>query len=61
MCCSTSGDTDFTIQVYDAHDQLVNDGRTYSFILPGGCANGCPDAYTPVTYTTADGTAPTGP
>jgi hypothetical protein len=49
---TTSGGTDFTIRVYDANDQLVNDGRTYSFSLPSDCTNGCSAAYTQVSYTT---------
>ena len=49
---TTSGGTQFTIRVHDATDTVINNGRTYTFSLPDGCANGCSAAYTQVGYTT---------
>jgi len=50
--------TSYEIQVTGADGNLVNNGQVYSFSLPSGCANGCPAAYTPVTYTTSTGPGP---
>ncbi|MFI7425357.1 cellulose binding domain-containing protein [Micromonospora sp. NPDC049836] len=56
---STSGGTDFQIRVRDAAGTLVNGGRVYRFGLPAGCGGTCSAAYTPVSYTTSDGTGAT--
>jgi hypothetical protein len=45
--------TNFQIRVTDVDDQLINDGRTYSFSLPSTCAPQCSTAYTEVAYTTS--------
>jgi expansin (peptidoglycan-binding protein) len=47
----------FQIRVRDASDALVNNGRIYSFSLPGSCAPQCGAAYTQVSYATS--TTPT--
>jgi hypothetical protein len=47
--------TGYEIQVTDANGNLVNNGEVYSFSLPPGCVDGCPAAYTPVSYTTSSG------
>jgi hypothetical protein len=47
--------TSYEIQVTDASGNLVNNGEVYSFSLPSGCTDGCPAAYTPVSYTTSTG------
>jgi Cellulose binding domain len=47
--------TSYEIQVTDANGNLVNNGEVYSFSLPSGCTDGCPAAYTPVSYTTSTG------
>jgi len=44
--------TDYRIRVYDAHDQLINDGRIYIFSYPESCGGTCPDPFNDVTYTT---------
>jgi hypothetical protein len=50
----------YEIRVVDASDNLVSNGRVYSFSLPASCLpNGCTPAYTPVSYTTS--TAPVAP
>jgi len=46
-----AGTGNFQIRVYDVNDQLINNGRTYSFSLPASCAGQCGPAYTQVTYT----------
>jgi Cellulose binding domain len=55
--------TSYEIQVTDASGNLVNNGEVYSFSLPSACTDGCPAAYTPVTYTTSSspgtGSSPT--
>jgi cellulase/cellobiase CelA1 len=51
--------TNYEIQVTDASGNLVNNGQVYSFSLPAACTNGCPSAYTPVTYTTSPTPTPT--
>jgi Cellulose binding domain len=53
-----TGGNQFEIQVLDATDTLINDGRVYSFSLPAGCATGCGPAYTPISYTTSTGPSP---
>jgi cellulose binding protein with CBM2 domain len=54
-----TGGSQFEIRVTDSNDQLINNGRVYSFSLPSSCANGCGPAYTPITYTTSAGPSPT--
>jgi hypothetical protein len=44
----------YEIQVFDSNDQLINNGRIYSFSFPSSCnANACLPPFTPVTYTTS--------
>ncbi len=50
-----AGGTDFQIRVRDANDQLINNGRVYSFALPASCSSTCSPAYTAVSYTTGTG------
>jgi hypothetical protein len=58
----TSGATTFQIRVRDVNDQLINNGRVYSFALPSACGTQCSQPYTATTYTTSDGsTSPTTP
>ena len=59
----TPGTGQFQIRVRDVNDQLINNGRVYSFALPAACGSNCGQAYTAVTYTTgsAPTTAPTTP
>jgi Cellulose binding domain len=47
--------TQYQIRVVDAAGNLVNNGEVYNFTLPAGCSNGCPAAYTPISYTTSGG------
>jgi expansin (peptidoglycan-binding protein) len=56
---TTSGANQFQIRVRDANDALINNGRVYSFTLPGSCGSQCSAAYTRVSYTTSNGTGPT--
>lgn len=56
---TASGGTDFQIRVRDVTDTLINNGRVYRFSLPASCGGTCAAAYTPVAYTTSDGTGPT--
>ena len=42
----------YQIRVVDSSGNLVNNGEVYSFALPAGCTDGCPAAYTPISYTT---------
>jgi Cellulose binding domain len=49
----------YQIRVVDATGNLVNNGQVYSFTLPAGCTNGCPAAYTPISYTTSTGVTST--
>jgi len=59
---TTSGATQFQIRVRDVSDQLINNGRVYSFSLPAGCSSTCSQAYTDASYTTSDGgSGPTTP
>jgi hypothetical protein len=51
--------TQYQIRVVDAAGNLVNNGEVYSFTLPAGCTDGCPAAYTPVSYTTSTGVTST--
>ena len=52
--------TQYQIRVVDAAGNLVNNGEVYSFTLPAGCTDGCPAAYTPISYTTSGGGTSTG-
>ncbi len=44
----------FTIRVVDASDQLINNGREYTFEFPTACGNKCSNAGTKTSYTTVD-------
>ncbi|WP_433291494.1 cellulose binding domain-containing protein [Actinoplanes sp. CA-030573] len=59
----TSGATNFQIRVRDVNDQLINNGRVYSFALPAACGTQCSQPYTATTYTTSAGgtTSPSTP
>lgn len=46
----------YKIRVYDAHGELLHDGRTYSFAFP--CSASCSASYNKVTYTAEGGKAP---
>jgi hypothetical protein len=52
-----AGTTQFQIRVRDVNDQLINNGRVYTFGLPTACGATCSQAYTETTYTTSDGSA----
>jgi hypothetical protein len=41
----------YKIRVYDTADQLINNGRIYSFNFPAECGTTCSSPYTPVSYT----------
>jgi hypothetical protein len=45
----------YQIRVIDSSGNLVNNGEVYSFSLPAGCTDGCPAAYTPISYTASGG------
>ena len=47
--------TQYEIRVIDSSGSFVGNGEVYSFTLPAGCTDGCPAAYTPVSYTTSTG------
>jgi Cellulose binding domain len=53
--------TQYEIQVTDASGNLVNNGEVYSFTLPAGCTDGCPAAYTAISYTSSGGGASPSP
>jgi hypothetical protein len=48
----TSGGTSYQIRVYDVNDQLINNGRIYSFSFPASCGTQCGPEFTEVPYTT---------
>lgn len=48
---TTAGGTTYRIRVYDAGDQLINNGRIYNFSFPASCGSQCSSEFTPVTYT----------
>jgi hypothetical protein len=48
-----SGGSSFQIRVRDVDDELINDGRVYSFAYPETCEGSCDGPYTPVTYATS--------
>jgi hypothetical protein len=54
----TAGSSQFQIRVRDVNDQLINNGRVYSFTLPAACGSTCGPAYTPATYTTSGSSSP---
>jgi len=37
--------------VYDAADQLINNGRVYIFSYPAACGSNCSGPFTETTYT----------
>jgi hypothetical protein len=45
--------TSYQIKVYDATDQLINNGRIYNFSYPTSCGTSCPAQYLAITYTTS--------
>jgi hypothetical protein len=47
---TTPGGSSYEIQVFDASNQPINNGRIYSFSYPSSCGTSCPSAYIPVTY-----------
>jgi hypothetical protein len=55
---TTAGGSQFQIRVHDSSDQLLNNGRVYTFSLPSACGSQCSAAYTQTTYTTSDGGGP---
>ncbi|MFZ6029921.1 MAG: cellulose binding domain-containing protein [Chloroflexota bacterium] len=48
---TTNGGTSYRIRVYDANDQLINNGRIYNFSLPASCNPQCSGEFNAVTYT----------
>ncbi|MBR7826698.1 cellulose binding domain-containing protein [Actinospica sp. MGRD01-02] len=52
---TTSGGSQYEIQVIDASDSLLNNGEVYSFSMPSSCGTQCSAAYTATTYTTSTG------
>ena len=59
---ATPGSSQFQIRVRDVNDELINNGRVYSFSLPASCGSACGQAYTGVAYTTnGPTTAPSTP
>jgi hypothetical protein len=46
--------TEYRIRVYDVNDQLINDGRIYTFSFPESCGNQCSSEFTEVSYTTEE-------
>ena len=52
--------TQYQIRVVDSSGNLVSNGEVYNFTLPAGCTDGCPAAYTPISYTTSGGGTSTG-
>jgi len=43
--------SDYRIRVYDADDQLINNGRIYNFSYPASCNGNCPLSFNEVSYT----------
>ncbi|MBN1172967.1 MAG: cellulose binding domain-containing protein [Micromonosporaceae bacterium] len=50
---TAEGGEQFQIRVRDVDDELINDGRVYSFTFPESCAGNCNGPYTETTYTTS--------
>jgi len=48
---TTPGGSTYQIRVYDATDQLINNGRIYNFSYPTSCGALCVPAFTQITYT----------
>jgi hypothetical protein len=49
---TTTSGSNYQIRVYDASDQLINNGRIYNFSYPTSCGSSCPAPYLAVPYTT---------
>lgn len=47
------GGSSFQIRVRDVDDELINDGRVYSFAFPPSCTGNCNGDYTTVEYVTS--------
>ena len=45
--------TSYQIRIYDASDQLINNGRIYSFSYPTSCGASCSAPFLAVPYTTS--------
>jgi len=43
--------SNYRIRVYDASDQLINNGRIYNFSFPASCGTNCSPTFTEVAYT----------
>jgi hypothetical protein len=50
---TVTGGTQYEIQVFDVTNQLINNGRIYSFSYPASCGTSCVPALTPIAYTTS--------
>jgi hypothetical protein len=50
---TTTAGSSYQIRVYDASDQLINNGRVYSFSYPTSCGSSCPNPYLAIQYTTS--------
>ncbi|MBN2532835.1 MAG: dockerin type I repeat-containing protein [Spirochaetales bacterium] len=46
------GGSEYRIRVYDVNDQLLNNGRVYSFPFPESCGTQCSTPFNEVSYTT---------
>jgi hypothetical protein len=44
--------TSYQLRVYDSSDQLINNGRIYSFSYPTSCGTSCSAPLLPISYTT---------
>jgi hypothetical protein len=47
------GGSNYQIRVYDASNQLINNGRIYQFSYPSSCGSSCSAPYIQVPYTTS--------
>lgn len=50
---TTTAGSSYQIRVHDVNDQLINNGRIYSFSYPSSCGSSCPVPYLGITYTTS--------
>jgi hypothetical protein len=50
---TTPAGSSYQIRVYDATNQLINNGRIYSFTYPASCGTSCPAEYMQIPYTTS--------
>ncbi len=50
---TTTVGSSYQIRVYDASDQLINNGRIYNFSYPTSCGSSCSAEYLATTYTTS--------